>query len=213
MQGEDSNFHTDLFLPLIHRVEQLVGQPYDRGPAGASFRVLADHARAVTFLLGDDCFPSNEGRGYVLRRILRRAVRHAWLLGRREPTLTPLTDVVVHEMGEVYPALRAKAGQIRQWTMMEEERFLETIEGGLTRLDSLLGSGAAVIPGEEVFKLYDTFGFPSISRCSSRKSGGVGGRRRVRDGVEQTAPALSRRPGDPAGRRPGCACGSTGRVA
>ncbi len=160
MQGEDSNFHTDLFKPLLHRVEQLVGQPYDRGPAGASFRVLADHARAVAFLLGDDCFPSNDGRGYVLRRILRRAVRHAWLLGRREPTLTPLTEVVIQEMGEVYPALRAKAGQIRQWTMMEEERFLETIEGGLTRLDGLLGSGATVIPGEEVFKLYDTFGFP-----------------------------------------------------
>jgi alanyl-tRNA synthetase len=124
MQGEDSNFHTDLFLPLIHRVEQLVGQPYDRGPAGASFRVLADHAAG-----GDlPCWETTASRAttegcYVLRRILRRAVRHAWLLGRREPTLTPLTDIVVHEMGEVYPALRAKAGQIRQWTMMEEERF------------------------------------------------------------------------------------------
>ena len=112
LQGEDSNFHTDLFMPLIQRVAQLVGKPYDRGPAGGSFRVLADHARAVTFLLADGVYPSNEGRGYVLRRILRRAVRHAWLLGRKEPTLAPLTELVVAEMGEAYPELRAKAAYV-----------------------------------------------------------------------------------------------------
>ena len=101
MQGEDDNFHTDLFLPLIERVGELVGKSYDRDAENrASYRVLADHARAVSFLLADGVYPSNEGRGYVLRRILRRAVRHAWLLGRREPTLAPLTEIVVREMGE-----------------------------------------------------------------------------------------------------------------
>ena len=160
LQGEDSNFHTDLFMPLIQRVAQLVGKPYDRGPAGGSFRVLADHARAVTFLLTDGVYPSNEGRGYVLRRILRRAVRHAWLLGRKEPTLAPLTELVVAEMGEAYPELRAKAAYVADVTRQEEERFLETIDGGLKRLEELVASGVKTIPGSEAFKLYDTFGFP-----------------------------------------------------
>ena len=151
LQGEDSNFHTDLFMPLIQRVAQLVGKPYDRGPAGGSFRVLADHARAVTFLLTDGVYPSNEGRGYVLRRILRRAVRHAWLLGRKEPTLAPLTELVVAEMGEAYPELRAKAAYVADVTRQEEERFLETIDGGLKRLEELVASGVKTIPGSEAF--------------------------------------------------------------
>jgi alanyl-tRNA synthetase len=161
MQGEDDNFHTDVFQPLIDRVGALVGRPYD--PASeerASYRVLADHARAVSFLLADGVYPSNEGRGYVLRRILRRAVRHAWLLGRREPTLAPLTEIVVTQMGDVYPELRAKAGYIREVTETEEHRFLETIEGGLRRLEEIFGSGVREISGAEAFKLYDTFGFP-----------------------------------------------------
>ena len=132
MQGEDDNFHTDVFQPLIDRVGELVGVPYDRNAENrASYRVLADHARAVSFLLADGVYPSNEGRGYVLRRILRRAVRHAWLLGRREPTLALLSDVVVRQMGEIYPELTAKAGFIHEVTETEERRFLETIEGGL----------------------------------------------------------------------------------
>ena len=161
MQGEDDNFHTDLFLPLIDRVGELVGRPYDRsGDDRASYRVLADHARAVAFLLADGVYPSNEGRGYVLRRILRRAVRHAWLLGRREPTLAPLTDVVARQMGEFYPELEARAGYIHEVTETEESRFLETIEGGLRRLEEIFGSGSRRISGEEAFRLYDTFGFP-----------------------------------------------------
>jgi alanyl-tRNA synthetase len=160
LQNEDSNFHTDLFMPLIERVGELVGKPYDRGPAGGSFRVLADHARAVTFLLTDGVYPSNEGRGYVLRRILRRAVRHAWLLGRKAPTLAPLTEIVVREMGDAYPELRAKAPYVTDVTRQEEERFLETIEGGLKRLEEIFASGGKTIPGTEAFKLYDTFGFP-----------------------------------------------------
>jgi alanyl-tRNA synthetase len=161
MQGEDDNFHTDIFLPLIGRVGELVGRSYDRSAEErASYRVLADHARAVSFLLADGVYPSNEGRGYVLRRILRRAVRHAWLLGRREPTLALLTDIVVHQMGKVYPELLQKASEVHQITEAEERRFLETIEGGLKRLEEIFESGVKTIPGEEAFKLYDTFGFP-----------------------------------------------------
>ena len=162
LQGEDDTFHTDLFLPLLDRVGELVGKPYPRSMSGtgASYRVLADHARAVTFLLADGVFPSNEGRGYVVRRILRRAVRHAWLLGRREPTLAPLTDVVVEQMGGVYPALVSSRSEIRKWTEAEEQRFLETIAGGLERLEQMFAAGDTEIPGEEVFRLYDTFGFP-----------------------------------------------------
>jgi alanyl-tRNA synthetase len=161
MQGEDDNFHTDVFLPLIEKVGELVGRSYDRSTADhASYRVLADHARAVSFLLADGVYPSNEGRGYVLRRILRRAVRHAWLLGRREPTLAPLTQIVVSQMGPVYPELTRKRGEIREITEAEERRFLETIEGGLRRLEEIFSSGARAIQGDEAFKLYDTFGFP-----------------------------------------------------
>ena len=123
--------------------------------------MLADHARAVSFLLADGVYPSNEGRGYVLRRILRRAVRHAWLLGRREPTLAPLTDVVVQQMGDVYPELAAKASFIHEVTETEEQRFLETIEGGLAPAGGDLRRPAPrTIAGEDAFKLYDTFGFP-----------------------------------------------------
>ncbi|HWN19693.1 MAG TPA: alanine--tRNA ligase [Gemmatimonadales bacterium] len=161
MQGEDDNFHTDVFLPLIERVGELVGRSYDRSAEErASYRVLADHARAVTFLLADGVFPSNEGRGYVVRRILRRAVRHSYLLGRREPTLAPLTEIVVRQMDNIYPELRAKAAEIHATTEAEERRFLDTIEGGLRRLEEIFASGARTIAGDEAFKLYDTFGFP-----------------------------------------------------
>ena len=175
MQGEDDNFHTDVFQPLIDRVGALVGRAYDRASEErASYRVLADHARAVSFLLADGVYPSNEGRGYVLRRILRRAVRHAWLLGRREPTLAPLTEIVVTEMGDVYPELAARAGYIREVTETEEHRFLETIEGGLRRLEEIFASGAREIPGSEAFKLYDTFGFPiDLTSIIAEERGGA----------------------------------------
>src|SRR5437773_2530671 len=158
MQGVPSNFDTDLFTPIIERAVEVVGRDYDRGPQGAPYRVLADHARAVAFLLADGVFPSSDGRGYVLRRILRRAVRYAWLLGQREPTLVHLTGRVVELMRGVYPELDTKRAHIERTTRAEEERFLETIEGGLKRLDEL--KGAKVIGGEEAFKLYDTYGFP-----------------------------------------------------
>src|SRR2546422_2799157 len=158
MQNVPSNFDTDLFQPIIAQAVEIVGRPYDRGPAGAPYRVLADHARAVTFLLADGVYPSNEGRGYVLRRILRRAVRHAWLLGRREPTLAPLTRAVTGSMGDVYPEIVSKEPHLERVTRAEEERFLETIEGGLSRMEELRHQ--PVISGEDAFKLYDTYGFP-----------------------------------------------------
>src|SRR6059036_2078657 len=158
MQNVPSNFDTDLFQPIIAQAVEIVGRPYDRGPSGAPYRVLADHARAVAFLLADGVYPSNEGRGYVLRRILRRAVRHAWLLGRREPTLAPLTRSVTGAMGDVYPELGSKEPHIERVTRAEEERFLETIEGGLSRMEELRHQ--PVISGEDAFKLYDTYGFP-----------------------------------------------------
>src|SRR2546429_4645874 len=158
MQGVPSNFDTDLFAPIIERAAAVIGKRYDPGPAGASYRVLADHARAVAFLLADGVYPSNEGRGYGLRRILRRAVRHAWLLGRREPTLVDLGNAVGGGMGSVYPELVQKRTHLESVTRAEEERFFDTIEGGLERLEQL--RDMKQIPGPEAFKLYDTYGFP-----------------------------------------------------
>ena len=161
LQGEESVFHADIFAPLLERVGELVGREYDPASEEAvSFRVLADHARAVAFLLADEVFPSSEGRGYVLRRILRRAVRHAWLMGRREPTLVGVVEAVVETMGEAYPDLRARRGHLLQATRSEEERFLATIEEGMARFDQLASGKSGTIPAEEAFKLYDTFGFP-----------------------------------------------------
>ena len=166
MQGVGSNYHTDLFLPLLERVAEVVGRPYEAaGEEGVSYRVLADHARAVAFLLGDGVFPSNEGRGYVLRRILRRGVRHAWLLGRREPTLTGVAGAVIDELADAYPDLVAQRESVLENSLREEERFLATIDGGMARLEELAprvaaGTSPAPIRGADVFKLYDTFGFP-----------------------------------------------------
>jgi len=180
MQGESNNFHNDLFQPLIRAVEKTIGKKYDRGEPGSSFRVIADHSRAVAFLLADGVFPSNEGRGYVLRRILRRAVRHAWLLGRRKPTLVEIVRVVIDEMSGVYPELGARAKHIIDTTRAEEERFLSTIEGGMRRFDELApakttqGSTAihGTIAGEDAFKLYDTFGFPiDLTELMARERG------------------------------------------
>ena len=160
MQGVDSNYDTDLFMPIIERAVEVIGRPYDGGSDGAGFRVLADHARAVAFLLADGVYPSSDGRGYVLRRILRRAVRHAYLLGRTEPTLVHLADVVIDGLGAEYPELQEKKDHIENVTRAEEERFLETIGDGLERLDGITAGSTGTIRGEEAFKLYDTYGFP-----------------------------------------------------
>ena len=168
IQGVDSNYHTDAFVPLLGAVADVLNRPYDPNVDEAvSFRVLADHARAVAFLLADGVFPSNTGRGYVLRRILRRAVRHAWLLGQREPTLVSVVDTVITGMGTAYPELEESRTHLLETTHLEEIRFLSTIEGGMARFEevtadnSILRKGEEpVLSGSEAFKLYDTFGFP-----------------------------------------------------
>ena len=167
VQGADSNYHTDAFSPLLEAVSEILGRPYDpETDEGVSYRVMADHARAVAFLLSDGVFPSNAGRGYVLRRILRRAVRHAWLMGRRKPTLVEVVAAVIESMRDAYPELEGSREHLLGTTRAEEDRFLSTIEGGLARFDELApesetsGKGKAVISGADAFKLYDTFGFP-----------------------------------------------------
>jgi alanyl-tRNA synthetase len=174
LQGVDSNFHTDLFMPLLDRAAEVVGRPYEAASAeGLSYRVLADHARAVAFLLADGVFPSNEGRGYVLRRILRRAVRHAWLLGRREPTLVHVVEEAITTMSDVYPELEMRRAHLLKTTRGEEERFLATIEGGLDRFQELAeAAGGGRIDGGEAFRLYDTFGFPlDLTQLLARERG------------------------------------------
>jgi len=147
----------------------------------ASFRVLADHARAVAFLLADGVFPSNDGRGYVLRRILRRAVRHAYLLKQRRPTLHLVVQAVIDSMSDVFPELRQRSAHILETTRAEEERFLATIEGGMSRFEQLapaIGSTQGsthlrgTISGEDAFRLYDTFGFPiDLTELMARERG------------------------------------------
>ncbi|MHB1311052.1 MAG: alanine--tRNA ligase [Gemmatimonadaceae bacterium] len=195
MSGVTNNYHTPLFLPLIETVEEVVGIKYPYRPGQgvgtasdkfgkpidpASFRVIADHARAVSFLLADGVFPSNEGRGYVLRRILRRAVRHAWLLGRREPTLVYVVEKVVEMMHDVYPELKVRRKHIIETTRAEEERFLATIGGGLERFEALAPLGSTqgstrlrgTISGDDAFRLYDTFGFPiDLTELMARERG------------------------------------------
>ena len=191
LQDVDSNFHTDLFEPLVQRVAEEVGRRYDpKAPAGMSYRVLADHARSVAFLLADGVFPASEGRGYVLRRILRRAVRHAWLLGRREPTLVHVVDAVVTRMGGAYPELLERRDHVLRTTRSEEERFLATIEGGMALFDQIAPSdhpGASeTISGDDAFRLYDTHGFPlDLTELMARERGyrvDVAGFERALDG-------------------------------
>ena len=163
VQGAFSNYESDLFRPLIDAIAERVGRSYEpTDESGVSMRVIADHIRAVAFLIGDGVYPGNEGRGYVLRRIARRAIRHGWLLGRREPLLEGLVPVVAEIMGQAYPEIGARAEPIRLIVRAEEERFLQTIEQGIAVFEQSLealrpGEG---IPGEVVFKLYDTHGFP-----------------------------------------------------
>jgi alanyl-tRNA synthetase len=162
LQGVATNYQTDLFTDIIARAVEIVGVPYVYDTEqGVSYRVLADHARATAFLLADGVFPSNEGRGYVLRRILRRAVRHAYLLGRREPTLVEVVEAAIDRMGVAYPELLARREYIVRNTRAEEERFLATIDAGMKRFDEIApAGGSGRLAGRDVFRLYDTFGFP-----------------------------------------------------
>jgi len=164
LQGVKSNYETDLLRGVISNVEEISGKTYgEDADSDVSMRVIADHARAVTFLLSDGVFPSNEGRGYVLRRILRRAVRHAKMLGIEEPCLYKITNRVKEIMSDAYPELEERIEFVADVVKNEEERFFETIDRGLDLLKAEIDNhqGEKVLPGDVVFKLYDTFGFPA----------------------------------------------------
>ncbi len=165
VQGVDSNYATDLFMPLIATIADRVSCAYGHDTASdRSVRVIADHLRAMTFMIADGMLPSNEGRGYVLRRIIRRASRHGRLLGVTEPFLYALTDAVVTRMGGVYPELTQAAEVLRKAVEGEENRFIGTLDQGLPILHDMVRDAKAdrrgSLDGERIFKLYDTYGFP-----------------------------------------------------
>ncbi|HWP24153.1 MAG TPA: alanine--tRNA ligase [Candidatus Binatia bacterium] len=160
-----SNYDIDSMRELTATTEGLTGRKYGVDPAAdISFRVIADHARAVSFLIADGVTPSNEGRGYVLRRLLRRAARHGRLIGLREPFLFEVAKTVAAVMGDAYPELRAEESRIREVIRLEEERFGATLDRGLVLLEEataqLKREKKKILPGEIAFRLYDTFGFP-----------------------------------------------------
>jgi len=166
VQGVKSNYDTDLFQDIIHYTEKISGKKYGRDEKqDISIRVIADHSRAVTFLIGDGILPSNEGRGYVLRRILRRAARHGKLIGLHKPFLHDTAGIVIDKMKDTYPDLLEKTAYIRKVIFNEEQRFGETLDSGLRILQeeitSLKTTNVRVVPGTVVFKLYDTYGFPT----------------------------------------------------
>jgi len=165
LQGKQSNYDTDLLRPLIARVEALCGKTYGRDEeADVSMRVIADHARAATFLITDGVTPSNEWRGYVLRRIMRRAMRHGRMLGLEAPFLWDVTGTVVAVMGEAYPEIREAQARVAEAVRQEEERFAETLDLGMARIreyvDEHRADARREVDGRFLFTLYDTHGFP-----------------------------------------------------
>ncbi len=165
VQGVQSNYDTDFFTTILKSIEKISGKKYKANEENdISIRVIADHSRAVTFLIGDGILPSNEGRGYVLRRILRRAARHGKLLGLDKPFLHDIASVVIKAMQDIYTDLTDKESYIRKVVFNEEQRFIETLDAGLKILNDevvvLKKMYKTVVPGDVVFKLYDTFGFP-----------------------------------------------------
>jgi alanyl-tRNA synthetase len=164
LQGKQSNYDTDLFTPLLARIGDMRGLKYGENEThDISMRVVADHTRAMTFLIGDGVVPSNEWRGYVLRKIMRRAMRHGKNLGFREPFLVALVDTMVAEVGGAYPELVSIRDSIARVIRSEEDRFDAVLTDGLPKLEEVLDQAAAaggVVPGDAAFKLYDTFGLP-----------------------------------------------------
>ncbi len=175
LQGVKSNFDIDLFRTLIRASSDLTGVPSD-GPQKASHRIIADHLRASSFLVADGVLPSNEGRGYVLRRIMRRAMRHAQLLGAKDPLMWRLVPSLVREMGRAFPELLRAEALISETLRLEETRFRSTLARGLAILDEETRdlSAGGQLSGEVAFKLYDTFGFPLDLTQDALRARGIG---------------------------------------
>ncbi|MDK2883400.1 MAG: alanyl-tRNA synthetase [Bacillota bacterium] len=177
LQGVPSNFDTDLLLPIIRTTENIAGVGYgEQAKTDVALKVIADHSRAVVYLIGDGVLPSNEGRGYVLRRLLRRAVRFGRLLGIKEPFLSRVAETVIQIGQSGYPDLAEKEGYIKQAIQREEERFLSTLDTGLSILTNwvkgLKEQGETTLSGVQAFRLYDTYGFPlDLTREILREEG------------------------------------------
>ena len=175
LQGTHDNYKIDLFGALIENIADLTGVDPE-GERKASHRVIADHLRASSFLVADGVLPSNEGRGYVLRRIMRRAMRHAELLGAKDPLMWQLVPALVREMGQAYPELHRAEGLITETLKLEEVRFRKTLERGLSILDDAskdLKKGD-MFDGVTAFTLYDTFGFPLDLTQDALRPRGIG---------------------------------------
>ncbi len=167
LQGVTSNYDTDLFTPLIKRAAELTGTSLTKElskeahtKSAASLRVIADHSRAATFLISDGVLPTNDGRGYVLRKIIRRAITHGRLLGQTKPFLHEMVFAVRDLMRDAYPELRETADRVAKTVQVEEARFAHTMDVGLEKLETLLRSSAGTLAGDDAFRLYDTFGMP-----------------------------------------------------
>lgn len=176
IQGVDSNYDSDLFQPIIQELSRLSGLAYDRGVPGTPFRVIADHIRALVFAITDGAFPSNEGRGYVLRRLLRRAYRFGRELGFREPFLYKLIPIVIAEMGGAFPEIAMRRSYLEEVVMSEEQRFGATLEQGIEKFSGMIlqagADGRTELAGKELFALYDTFGFPmDLTRLMAQEKG------------------------------------------
>ena len=179
LQGVDSVYDTDLFQTIIRRTEELTGSHYGLdAKKDYSLRVIADHSRAITFLIADGVLPSNEGRGYILRRVLRRAVRHGRLLGFTHPFLSETVQVVISHMADVYPELVQRRDAILRVVELEESKFHQTLSLGLRAVDELIEEakreGWSELPGEAVFRLHDTYGFPRDLTAELAREQGLG---------------------------------------
>ncbi|MDR2728103.1 MAG: alanine--tRNA ligase, partial [Chitinispirillales bacterium] len=176
IQGVESNYDTDLFQPVIQALVKMTGVPYNNGESGAPFRVIADHIRALVFAVTDGAFPSNEGRGYVLRRLLRRAYRFGREIGFKEPFLYKLVPVVIDNMGKAFPEIAQRRMYLEEVIRSEEERFGATLEQGIDKFNGMIESaakkGAKTLSGADVFTLYDTYGFPmDLTRLMASEKG------------------------------------------
>ena len=176
IQGKSSNYDTDVFTPIIAAIEQMSGKRYTPDEAGTPFRVIADHIRSLVFAITDGAFPSNEGRGYVVRRLLRRAYRFGRELGFAGPFLNRLVPVVIDIMGGAFPEIGQRRSYVEEVVRAEEERFGQTLDAGIERFTAMLAqcqaSGKKVLSGADVFLLYDTYGFPmDLTRLMAQEKG------------------------------------------